>query len=91
MLVGLIDNHAAAAEQARWLAELAQAIDRSQRLARTLAAAEPDSIEALELHGRLDAIGREVEALRRGSREILRRKIDPMWIGLLPWNRRREH
>ena len=90
MLADRSGNQAAAAERARWLAELAQAIDRAQRLARTLARSERDAAEANELKGRLEAIRIEVEELRRGHRLILRREIDPKWTGLLPWNRRRE-
>ena len=83
-------KHEAAVERARWLAELAQAIEQAQRLARTLAAAAPNGGEALELYDRLEIARREVEELRRSSREVLRRKIDPKWIGLVPWNRRSE-
>lgn len=79
----------AAAERARWLAELAHAIDRAQRLARTLAVSQADPAEAIELGKRLEAIRHEVEELQRGSRMLLRREIDPRWTGLVPWNRRR--
>ena len=79
-----------AAERAQWLAELAEAIDGAKRLARTLAASESADAEAREIFGRLEAVELEVEALRRGSRNNLRRGIDPKWTSLVPWNRRRE-
>lgn len=89
LLADRLGNQQAAAERARWLAELAYAIDRAQRLARTLSASQSDPIEAIELGKRLEAIRTEVEELQRGSRALLRREIDPRWTGLVPWNRRR--
>ena len=79
---------AAAAERARWLAQLAFAIERAQRLTRTLSASQRDEPEAIELDRRLEAARLEVEELRRGSRLLLRREVDPRWMGLLPWDRR---
>ena len=79
---------AAAVERARWLAELAFAIDRAQRLARTLAVTERDGAEAVDLSQRLEQLRLEVDELRRGRRLLLRREVDPRWMGLLPWNRR---
>ena len=87
-----LENQAAqeaAVQRARWLAELAFAIDRAQRLARTLSVSEHDGAEAIELNRRLEQVRLEVDELRRGSRLLLRREIDPRWMGLLPWNRRR--
>lgn len=83
------ENQEAAAQRARWLAELAHAVDRAQRLARTLSVAQHDPSEAIELDKRLEAIRSEIEELQRGSRRLLRREIDPKWTGLIPWNRRR--
>ena len=83
------ENQEAAAQRARWLAELAHAIDRAQRLARTLSVSQHDPSEAIELDKRLEAIRTEVDELQRGSRMLLRREIDPRWTGLVPWNRRR--
>lgn len=79
---------AAAIARARWLAELAFAIDRAQRLARKLAVSERDGAEAMELDRHLEAVRLEVDELRRGTRLLLRREIDPKWMGLVPWNRR---
>ena len=86
----LPDDQRAAAERARWLAELAQAIRRAQRLTRSLAASHGESVEVLQLRVRLEAVELEVEEVRRGSRHLCRRQIDPKWTGLVPWNRRRE-
>ena len=78
-----------AVQRARWLAELAQAIDGAKRLARTLAASAQDKAEAIELFERLEAVELEVDALRRGDHN-LRRQIDPKWTSLVPWDRRRQ-
>ena len=93
MLVDRRDEQAAAealaVRRARWLAELAHEIEQAQRLARTLAKGEPNGGEATELHRRLEAVRLEVDELRRGARLLLRREIDPKWMGLVPWDRRR--
>lgn len=75
-----------AAERARWLAELALAVDQAQRLATEIAASEARRSEAGELHAQLEAIRVEVEMLRRGRPEG--DKIDPNWINLFGWNER---
>lgn len=77
-----------AARRARWLAELAQEIDQAQRLARRLSKEKVDAGELAALGRRLEAVRQEVEELRRGSRLLLRREIDPKWMGLVPWDRR---
>jgi hypothetical protein len=53
-----------AAERARWLAELAWAIDEAQQLAWRIGVIEGGSTEALELYVRLEAARIEVEGLR---------------------------
>ena len=79
----------AAVRQARWLAELAQAIDQAQRLARSLESSGRGGAEALAIIKRLETVRLEVDTLRRASRESLRRPIDPFWTGFALWNRRR--
>jgi hypothetical protein len=54
----------AATERARWLFELAHAIDEAQWVASELGAGTGHNPEALELYGRLEAARAEVEALR---------------------------
>ena len=80
-------NITAAAERARHLAELAEAIDRAQRLARSLAASETSGAEALELHRRLETARVELEELRRAPWAPVD-DIDPLWTSLLSWNGR---
>ena len=67
------------AERARWLAELAEAIDEAQRVAWRLGV-EGGSIEATELYAHLEVARAEVEALRRGGWR--RHDVDspPLWL-----------
>ncbi len=57
-------KHMGAAERARWLAELAKAIDDAQQLAWRVGVTEAQSSEALELYVQLESARLEVEALR---------------------------
>lgn len=68
----------AAAVRARWMAELAAAIEGAQRVAWQLGSARNASLEARELYGRLEAARLELEELRRGTRR-LREELDP-WL-----------
>ena len=54
----------AAAVRARWMAELAAAVDDAQRVAWRLAAEARTSQEARALYGRLEAVRLELEELR---------------------------
>lgn len=77
-------NQAAAHERARWLDDLAQAIDQAQRLTWRLGVLEGDNEEARLLYARLEAAQSEVESLRFGDWLDVRNEIDPKWLeGLL--------
>lgn len=78
----------AAAERARWLAQLAQAVEQAQRLAWSLSVSQQSTAEVEELSRSLEAVRIEIEALRRGRPGIPQREIDPFWSGLLPWSGR---
>ena len=56
-----------AVERARWLAELAAALDEAQRLTVRLAGDDQDSGEAAVLHAHIRDLKVEVEGLRRGK------------------------
>ena len=79
----------AAAERSQWLAELAQAVDDAQRLAKTLSASMAEIVGAKEIYDSLEAIRIEVDSLRRGGWVVRREDIDPQRTHLFPWNRRR--
>ena len=78
-------NEAAATERARWLAELAIAIEQAQRIAWRLGVSEGDDPEAKSLYGRLEAARSEIDSLRRGTWSGTHQELDPFWMQLLPW------
>lgn len=86
-----LEERTAAVEHSRWLAELAEAIDQAQRLARTLSATGSNSAEAKELFRRLESVRIEVDALRRGGWVTRSTEIDPLRTNSFPWNRRRKY
>lgn len=73
-----------AANKARWLAELADAIESAQRLAWKLGTAPHPSPEARELYSRLEAARVEVESLRGVF--IRARLAEPAWLDALGWS-----
>ena len=73
-----------AAERARWLAELAAAIDEAQVVLWQIGVLEGDNADAKLLYGRLESARAEIECLR-GAHEIDHEAIDPEWIKLFPW------
>jgi hypothetical protein len=81
----------AAAERSRWLAELAEAVDQAQRLARALSTAGSDGAQAKELFHRLESVRVEVDSLRRGAWVKRSTEIDPFLTNLFPWNRRQKY
>jgi len=70
-----------ATERARWLAELAAAMDEAQVLLWRIGVAEGDNADARDLYGRLEAARAEIECLR-GVREVARARFDPNWTKL---------
>jgi hypothetical protein len=76
-----------AAQRARWLAELSDALDEARRLVKRLGAAD-GRLEAVELYTRIETIRLEIEAIRLGRRYASREELDPEWIGLPPWESR---
>jgi hypothetical protein len=76
-----------AAQRARWLAELSEALDEARRLMKRLGAAE-GQMEIVELYARIEAIRLEIEAIRLGRRYAASNELDPKWIGFIPWQMR---
>lgn len=79
-----VPTEVTAAERARWLAELSEALDEARRLVKQLGAAE-GRIEAVELYTRIEALRLEVQALRLSRRHGSGQKSDPKWSDSLPW------
>jgi hypothetical protein len=73
-----------ATERARWLAELAAAVDDAQVLLWRIGVLEGDNADAKKLYGRLEATRAEIESLR-GIQDLARDAIDPNWMKLLRW------
>ena len=78
-------NEATATERARWLAELATAIEQAQRVAWRLGISEGDDPETKDLYARFESVRSEVDSLRRGGWAGERQELDPFWMKLLPW------
>jgi hypothetical protein len=76
-----------AAERARWLAELAQVLEKAQDLVTRLAVAGRRKSEALDVCARLEAVRAEVQSLRRSRTSESVANIDPNWSKQLPWDR----
>jgi acyl-CoA reductase-like NAD-dependent aldehyde dehydrogenase len=76
-----------AAERARWLAELAQVLEKAQELVTCLAVAERRKNEALDVCARLEAVRAEVGSLRRSRASESVANVDPDWSKHLPWDR----
>ena len=70
-------NIPSAAERARWLAEVAQALDQAQALVERMADGVGDSGERSELIGRLKAARKMTRALRLSSDRRIARTIAP--------------
>ena len=72
-----------AEEKARWLAELANAIDDAQQLVWRISASGGDRARASALYGQLETAREEVDRLRRGAARAVRLEVDPRWSDLL--------
>lgn len=76
------------AERARWLAELADALEQAQQLMWNLGAEEKQAGEAFDLYARLEAARTEVQALQLSRLANARANPDPNWMDSL-WDRGR--
>ena len=74
-----------AAERARWLAELSDALDEADRLAFSLGLAHVHSAQAVELLIRLAAARAQVQALQLGRPDDLAGDSDPKWSNPPLW------
>lgn len=81
-----VPNEDAASKRARWLAELAAALDQARLLVKELAA-ERSSAEAVALYARIEAATRELQAMRLSRSSGGGQHIDPEWTKDIPWKR----
>jgi hypothetical protein len=82
--VGRVSSEYPAAERARWLAELAHALDEARLLVKQLGAAE-GKIDAVELYARIETLRLEVEMMRLRKSTKTGGNSDPKWINTVPW------
>jgi len=74
-----------ASARARWLAELAAALEEAQRFATLLGNEQPESDELGIIRARIKAVRAELESLRRAGLGELRREVNPEWTNLAKW------
>ena len=79
-----ISNVESAAERARWLAELADALDEARDLVRQLAI-EGGRIDAIDVAARIEAVRNEVQTMRLMRSSGGGQDFDPEWMKNIPW------
>ena len=72
-------------ERARWLAEVASALNDAHRTLVDIAAGRQVPLEARELFWRIEAARLEVQSLRLSRSLTVRNDKDPKWIKS-PWD-----
>ena len=77
-------NADSATQRARWLAELADALDDARCLVKQLAGDET-RLEAIELSARIEAARFEVQTLRLKKSPSGGQGFDPEWSKDIPW------
>ena len=79
-----IPSAESAATRARWLAELAGALDEARDLVRQLGIEEA-RIDAIDVAARIEAVRNEVQTMRLLSASARDQQFDPEWIKNVPW------
>jgi hypothetical protein len=80
-----VPNEGAAAARARWLAELAEALEEARQVMKQLGAAA-GRIEMVELYNRIDALALDVETMRRMRSARSPEHVRPEWSKNIPWS-----
>lgn len=73
-----------AAERAKWLADLAEALNEAHGLVMSIDLSGDERAEILELYVRIEAARLEVQSLRLRPSFQPRRDFGPEWTGLQP-------
>jgi hypothetical protein len=79
-----VPNDESATARARWLAELAHALEEARHLMKELGADE-GRIEAVELYARIEAVRLEVEMMRIRRSSGGGQDFGPEWTKDIPW------
>lgn len=80
-----VPTEVSAAERARWLAELSDALNEAHRILTRLDLPQDHHDEACELHLRIEAARLEVQSLRLSRSLNPRKEIGSQRIELPPW------
>jgi hypothetical protein len=81
-----VPNENSAVERARWLAELASALDDARHLVKGLGA-EDGRIAAVELYARIEGVRLQVQAMRLRRSYGGGEDFCPEWTKDIPWKR----
>lgn len=81
-----MSSEESAANRARWLAELADALDGARHLVKQLGADE-GRLAAVKLYARIEAVRIEVHMMRLKRSYGGGQEFDPKWSEDLPWKR----
>jgi len=73
-------------ERARWLGELAEALDDARRVVKQLGADEGD-VATVELYARIEAVRVEIQMIRLRRSCGLGEEFGPEWTEDIPWKR----
>jgi hypothetical protein len=85
--VNRLPNEESAVDRARWLAQLAAALDDARRVVKQLGG-DDGRIEAVELYARIEAARMEIRAMQLRRSLAGRQLFDPQWTESAPWQRR---
>ena len=72
-----------AEDKARWLGELARAIDEAQQIVWRLSVLRGDNPHASEIYGRLEAARDEVERLQRSASRQAKQELERHWTDII--------
>jgi cell division inhibitor SulA len=79
-----VPNAESAAQRARWLAELADALDKARDLVRQLGI-EEGRIDAIDVSARIEVVRNEVQTMRLMRSSGGGRDFNPEWTKNIPW------
>jgi acyl-CoA reductase-like NAD-dependent aldehyde dehydrogenase len=79
-----VPNAESAAQRARWLAELADALDEARDLVRQLGI-EEGRIDAIDVSARIEVVRNEVQTMRLMRSSGGGRDFNPEWTKNIPW------
>lgn len=81
-----VPTEAPAAGRARWLADLAEALDEAHRILFELRLPEERAAEGLDLYARIEAARLEVQSLRLSRSIASRTEPGPEWSNFILWS-----